>query len=160
MNVQVPRRPSPVPAGLQPSAPGRAELLLAQWSRGTAEILAAMKAMWADTHAKLSIDDKRVFASGFSGGARVSFWMSSLYPQNVAGVIAIGAGTSDGKVEPKGMAVWLMCGESDFNLKELEALDAKVEQLKKSGHRRVSRSSLIRYALSALDLAEIPRSVG
>lgn len=43
---------------------------------------------------------------------------------------------------------------------DLEALDAKVEQLKKSGHRRVSRSSLIRYALSALDLAEIPRSVG
>jgi dienelactone hydrolase len=90
-------------------------------------ILAAMKAMWADTHARLSIDDKRVFASGFSGGGRVSFWMSSLYPQNFAGVIAIGAGTSDGKVEPKGMAVWLMCGETDFNLKELEALDAKLK---------------------------------
>ncbi len=90
-------------------------------------ILAAMKAMWADTHAKLSIDDKRVFASGFSGGARVSFWMSSLYPQNFAGVIAVGAGTSDGKLEPKGMAVWLMCGETDFNLKELEALDAKLK---------------------------------
>ncbi|RPH51440.1 MAG: hypothetical protein EHM91_01135 [Planctomycetota bacterium] len=90
-------------------------------------ILAAMKAMWADTHARFSIDDKRVFASGFSGGARVSFWMSGLYPQNFAGVIAIGAGTSDGKVEPKGMAVWLMCGETDFNLKELEALDAKLK---------------------------------
>lgn len=43
---------------------------------------------------------------------------------------------------------------------DLEALDAKVTELKKRGHRRVSRSSLIRYALTSLDLAEIPRSVG
>ena len=90
-------------------------------------IQAAMKAMWADTHAKFNLDDKRVFASGFSGGARVSFWMSSLYPDNFAGVIAIGAGTADGKVAPKGMAIWLMCGESDPNLKEREALDAKLK---------------------------------
>lgn len=90
-------------------------------------IMAAMKAMWADTHARFNLDDKRIFASGFSGGARVSFWMSSQYPENFAGVIAIGAGTSDGKVAPKGMAVWLMCGETDFNLKELEALDAKLK---------------------------------
>ena len=91
-------------------------------------ILAAMKAMWADTHAKLNIDDRRIFASGFSGGARVSFWMASLYPDNFAGVIAIGAGTTaEGKVAPKGMAVWLMCGEQDPNLKELEALEAKLK---------------------------------
>lgn len=90
-------------------------------------ILAAMKAMWADTHARFNLDDKRIFASGFSGGARVSFWMSGLYPENFAGVIAIGAGTSDGKIAPRGMAIWLMCGETDFNLKELEALDAKLK---------------------------------
>jgi hypothetical protein len=43
---------------------------------------------------------------------------------------------------------------------DLEALDAKVTELKKRGHRRVSRSSLIRYAVAGLDLGAIPRSVG
>ena len=43
---------------------------------------------------------------------------------------------------------------------DLEALDDKVTELKKRGHRRVSRSSLIRYALASLDLQAIPRSVG
>jgi hypothetical protein len=43
---------------------------------------------------------------------------------------------------------------------DLAALDAKVTELKKRGHRRVSRSSLIRYALAGLDLGAIPRSVG
>jgi hypothetical protein len=43
---------------------------------------------------------------------------------------------------------------------DLAALDAKVTELKKRGHRRVSRSSLIRYALTSLDLTDVPRSVG
>jgi dienelactone hydrolase len=101
-------------------------------------IQAAMKAMWADTHAKFNLDDRRVFASGFSGGARVSFWMASTYPENFAGVVAIGAGTGpDGKVTPKGMAIWLMCGETDPNFKELEALDAR---LTKEGFRHLRKA--------------------
>jgi dienelactone hydrolase len=97
----------------------------------------AMKAMWADTHARFSIDDKRIFASGFSGGSRVSFMMATLYPDNIAGVIGIGAGTPDGKVAPKGMAVWIMCGEQDPNLKELEALETK---LKTDGYKYVRKT--------------------
>jgi dienelactone hydrolase len=100
-------------------------------------IQAAISALWADTHARFSLDDKRVFASGFSGGARVSFAMSKLYPEAFAGVLAIGAGLDDGKPPGKGVAVWLVCGETDFNLKELEALDARL----KSGGYRYARKT-------------------
>ena len=40
---------------------------------------------------------------------------------------------------------------------DLTELDAKVDELKKNGHRRISRSSLIRYALSNVNTAEMPR---
>ncbi len=110
----------------------------------------AMKAMWADTHARFNIDDKRIFASGFSGGSRVSFMMATLYPENIAGVIGIGAGTPDGKVSPKGMAVWIMCGEQDPNLKELEALDAK---LKSEGYKYVRKTFPGGHTMPGKDLA-------
>jgi len=32
----------------------------------------AAAAMWEDTHARLAIDDRRIYAAGFSGGARVA----------------------------------------------------------------------------------------
>lgn len=41
---------------------------------------------------------------------------------------------------------------------DLDALDAKVATLKRSGHRKMSRSALIRYALSTADLSKLPRS--
>ncbi len=41
---------------------------------------------------------------------------------------------------------------------DLAELDAKVEALKANGHRRVSRSSLIRLALKHLDIDTLPRN--
>jgi len=41
---------------------------------------------------------------------------------------------------------------------DLAALDAKVETLKQEGHRKMSRSALIRYALDHVDLERLPRS--
>ncbi len=41
---------------------------------------------------------------------------------------------------------------------DLDALDGKVSALKRSGHRKMSRSALIRYALSTADLSKLPRS--
>jgi len=31
-----------------------------------------MNAIWLDTHFRLALDEQRIFASGFSGGARVA----------------------------------------------------------------------------------------
>jgi hypothetical protein len=76
-----------------------------------------MKAMWADTHAKLSIDDKRVFASGFL--RRRAGLVLDVEP--VSGELRGRDRHRRRDVGRKGcperMAVWLMCGETDMNLK-------------------------------------------
>ena len=41
---------------------------------------------------------------------------------------------------------------------DLERLDEKVRLLKSRGHRKMSRSALIRYALDHADLDRLPRS--
>lgn len=40
---------------------------------------------------------------------------------------------------------------------DLVSLDAKVEALKQRGHRRMTRSALIRYALEKLAVEDVPR---
>src|SRR2546426_2810895 len=54
--------------------------------------LPALRALWADTHARLAIDDRRVYVGGFSGTARAAWLMADLAPGRIAGVIAAGAG--------------------------------------------------------------------
>ena len=41
---------------------------------------------------------------------------------------------------------------------DLAALDHKVRELKANGHRKMSRSALIRYALAHIDTTTLPRS--
>lgn len=41
---------------------------------------------------------------------------------------------------------------------DLARLDRAVAQLKKAGHRKMSRSALIRFALDTMDVAKLPRS--
>lgn len=41
---------------------------------------------------------------------------------------------------------------------DLAALDAKVQLLKSKGHRKMSRSALIRFALANVDTSKLPRS--
>ena len=41
---------------------------------------------------------------------------------------------------------------------DLEQLDAMVAKLKKQGHRRISRSALIRFALDRVDIEDFPRA--
>jgi len=40
---------------------------------------------------------------------------------------------------------------------DLARLDAAVAELKRSGHRKISRSALIRFALATMDVEELPR---
>ncbi len=41
---------------------------------------------------------------------------------------------------------------------DLARLDAKVLELKRSGHRKMNRSALIRFALDQVDATKLPRS--
>ena len=51
----------------------------------------AMRAMWADTHYRLAVDTRRVYAAGFSGTVRFACQRAMEAPGTIAGVIAAGA---------------------------------------------------------------------
>lgn len=94
----------------------------------------AIDAMLKDVPARLAIDEKRRYASGFSGGARVSFFLAC--DQNFAGVIACGAGFSQGqKLPAKGskLAVASIIGNQDFNYVELLMVEEKLKALELRG---------------------------
>lgn len=58
------------------------------------------------------------------------------------------------KARPKADHYEILC--ISMYVEDLKRLDDKVALLKQSGHRRMTRSALIRYALDKLALEEIP----
>ncbi len=94
-----------------------------------APIQAAINAMWADTEARFSLSDTMRYASGFSGGSRVSFALAEAKPEHIAGVVGIGAGLHSGGPMPrKALACFLMCGETDPNKRELDPLSTRLKE--------------------------------
>lgn len=92
--------------------------------------LEALAAMWEDTHARFSLDDRRVYFGGFSGGAR----MASQFAQAckcAQGVFLNGAGLAGGSSPPKepGHPVFATVGTTDFNYGELATLDLRLDAL-------------------------------
>lgn len=78
----------------------------------------ALKWMLADTHERLAIDETRIYAAGFSGGARLALsWAAN---GGVAGVIACGAGFGGGR-PPKDVPfrLYATAGVDDFNYDEM-----------------------------------------
>lgn len=95
------------------------------------ESFAAARAIWDDTHNSLSIDPKRVYFGGFSGGARVAAQMAQ--GCNCArGVFLNGAGfgASTPPSAKDKLTVFSLVGMGDFNYNELVQLDAQLESLK------------------------------
>jgi predicted esterase len=91
----------------------------------------AMRALWAETHAHLAIDDKRVYAAGFSGTVRFACILGLSAPGSLAGVIGAGAGFPTGTA-PKAdnpFAFFGTVGDRDFNYYEMMDLDRQMEAL-------------------------------
>jgi tetratricopeptide (TPR) repeat protein len=88
-------------------------------------------ALWTDTHQRFSIEDRRVYAAGFSGGARVA----SIFAANcgcVTGVIGSGAGFSTG-LKPSSNPPFIYfnaIGFDDYNYFEIRALRKDLEAAK------------------------------
>jgi predicted esterase len=85
----------------------------------------AARAIWIDASKRLPIDERRVYASGFSGGARVASIFPQVIDRAVAGIIGCGAGLAVG-LEPGGMkaaAYFGLTGLRDFNYEEMKNLD-------------------------------------
>jgi predicted esterase len=91
----------------------------------------AMVAMWDDTHRTLPIDPRRVYATGFSGGARASCLLAQKTGK-VAGVIGCGAGFAEGNPPEKNLpfVYFGAVGDKDFNYLEMRELDATLAKLK------------------------------
>ena len=80
----------------------------------------AVNAIWEDTHMRLALDEHRSYASGFSGGARVAGAMALSSPEQVAGVIAQGAGYPSNKTGSKDNLLYFFAvGNEDFNWPEV-----------------------------------------
>ena len=93
--------------------------------------LDATSAMWEDTHARFSIDEARVYAAGFSGGARMAVRFGYLCRGCLAGVIANGAGfPTDIKFSAAlPFHVFAIAGTDDFNFPEMKNLDEALGKL-------------------------------
>ncbi len=92
----------------------------------------ALQAMWRDTHARLAIDERRAYLSGFSGGARASVDLALSAPKAIAGVIGCGAGLPDDRAPVKSLPFpyFGTAGNRDFNYYEMRELEGKLADAK------------------------------
>lgn len=84
--------------------------------------MAAARAVWSDSHRRLSIDKKRVYTMGLSGGARFATTFAlGCVACDVAGVVAQGAGFPAGTDQDANPAFlyFATVGNADFNLPEI-----------------------------------------
>ena len=90
-----------------------------------------LNAMWNDAHKWFSLDERRIYATGFSGGARLAWGMGYIYPKSTAGVIGVGAGIHEDRPPSRDTTfVWYgMSGKMDFNYLEIRKLDDQLHSL-------------------------------
>lgn len=91
----------------------------------------ALRAMWTDTQARLSLDEKRTYLAGFSGTARTSCSLAAAAPGRVAGVVLAGAGFPSDQPPRRGLpyVVFGIVGDRDFNYDEMRELDETLGKL-------------------------------
>jgi len=91
-------------------------------------ILQAARAIWRDSHARLAVDDQRIYAAGFSGGARAAYGLDKMLSIKLSGVIACG-GELPAWLDPKDVidVPWFgTAGLADFNYSEMQELSGKL----------------------------------
>lgn len=95
------------------------------------DLVTTLQALWGDTHQRFSIDEKRVYSCGLSGGARVASFFAFSCKGCIRGVIGNGAGfMSDLKPTAQMPFVFFgTAGVEDFNYPELKKLTAKLTEL-------------------------------
>jgi tetratricopeptide (TPR) repeat protein len=83
----------------------------------------AVNAMFPDLMARLPVDDRRIYAGGFSGGAMVA-WVVGARTGQLAGVISVGGRAVEGFADqPPDFALWAAAGRHDFNHHPTRSLD-------------------------------------
>jgi predicted esterase len=90
----------------------------------------AAKAVFDDTHGRLSIDEKRIYFAGFSGGSRVAATLAQRCKCSAGVILAGAAFEPDAKDAQNAFPVFSAIGSFDFNYGEMIALDEALEKLK------------------------------
>jgi len=96
--------------------------------------LRAGLAMMRDTLDRFSVDERRLYATGFSGGARAAGTMAQVQQGRIAGVIGCAAGFPE-KAQPTAQTPFAFCGtigNEDFNWVEMNRLDRTLASLGKA----------------------------
>ena len=79
---------------------------------------AILTAFWEDLGARFP--DGPRYVGGFSGGARIALGLTLMHPGEIRGLFSAGAFYDVGTEPPaKGVIVYMVCGDGDFNLPEL-----------------------------------------
>ena len=96
----------------------------------------AFDALWRDVHARFHVDDRRIYAAGFSGAARFSSWVAGSCQGCLAGVILSGAGFPPDHPPSPGLkfVVYAAIGQYDFNFPEIVQLRQGLERDKITHH--------------------------
>ena len=91
---------------------------------------------WDDAHVRFSIDEKRTYGAGFSGGSRLASTFASRCRGCLAGVVGAGAGfPGDIAPDPKTpFAYFGIVGTDDFNYGEMWELEKKFAQMNMPYH--------------------------
>ena len=93
---------------------------------GSVDVGRAIAALTTDVFARFHIDDRRVYAAGMSGGARVALGLA-IGSKAIAGVMASSAGYPDGKFRKTlPFPVFATAGTEDFNHIEMRMLDREL----------------------------------
>ena len=89
------------------------------------EPIKAWNAMVKDAQQRFRLDERRIYVTGFSGGARVAIFLAAQCQGCIAGVIAAGAGFPVGLDATKRspLPIFVTVGVDDFNFAEISELD-------------------------------------
>ena len=92
---------------------------------------AAVRAMWVDTHARLALDDRRVYVAGYSGTVRSAIRLALIAPGSIAGIFGAGAGYPFERppVKDDPFDFFGTVGTRDFNYYEMLDLEKKLAVL-------------------------------
>ncbi len=93
----------------------------------------ALNAVWQDVETRFSIDKRRVYAIGFSGGARMATIFHQVTQQPLTGILACGAGLWPGiKLEELADTLYFgFAGYADFNYAEMTNLQKEMNGRKR-----------------------------
>jgi tetratricopeptide (TPR) repeat protein len=89
----------------------------------------SLRALWTDTHARLAIDDRRVYAFGFSGMTRFVITAALQAPGTLAGIVGASGGYPLGHPPSKAetpFPFFGMVGDKDFNYYEMLDVESRL----------------------------------